>query len=130
MGSKRRLRVLVIDDDAPTRSLVETLLGDEGFAVDSLAMATDAIAAIDERPPDVVLLDIMMPEISGFALMAEIREHTDAPIIFLSARGGEADRVRGIRLGADDYVVKPFSNDELVERVRALAVATRPVKRG
>ncbi|MGN6475099.1 MAG: response regulator transcription factor [Mycobacteriales bacterium] len=128
MGTKRKLRVLVIDDDAPTRSLVETLLGDEGVIVDSIAIATEAIPAIGKQQPDVVLLDIMMPEISGFALMAEIRAHTDAPIVFLSARGGEADRVRGIRLGADDYVVKPFSNDELVERVRALA--ERNVKRG
>ncbi|HVX70485.1 MAG TPA: response regulator [Mycobacteriales bacterium] len=117
----RPLRVLIIDDDRPTRSLVETLLGDEGFVVDAIAFATDALAAIERNPPDVVLLDIMMPEISGYGLMAEIRDRTDVPIIFLSAKGGEADRARGIRLGADDYVVKPFSNDDLIKRIRALA---------
>jgi two-component system OmpR family response regulator len=121
MRATRPQRVLIIDDDKPTRMLVETLLEDEGFVVDCVAVATEAIAALDAHPPDVVLLDIMMPEISGFDLMAEIRSRVDVPIIFLSAKGGEADRVRGLRLGADDYVVKPFSNDDLVRRVRALA---------
>jgi DNA-binding response OmpR family regulator len=114
-------RVLIIDDDRPTRALVEALLGDEGFIVDSVAVATEALAQIEKNPPDVVLLDIMMPEISGYGLMAEIRDRTDVPIIFLSAKGGEADRVRGLRLGADDYVVKPFSNDDLIERIRSFA---------
>ncbi|HVV76239.1 MAG TPA: response regulator [Mycobacteriales bacterium] len=126
-------RVLIIDDDRATRALVETLLGDEGFEVESVAVATDALAAIEANPPDVVLLDIMMPEISGYGLMAEIRDRTAVPIIFLSAKGGEADRVRGIRLGADDYVVKPFSNDDLVARVRTFAArktsATSPATR-
>jgi two-component system OmpR family response regulator len=126
VASKQRRRVLVIDDDGPTRALVAALLGDEGFIVDSVARATDALSAIEATAPDVVLLDIMMPEISGFDLMTEIRARADVPIIFLSAKGGEADRVRGLRLGADDYVVKPFSNDDLIERVTALA----NVKRG
>lgn len=121
MGAARQQRVLIIDDDRPTRALVEALLGDEGFIVDSVAVATEALAQIEKNPPDVVLLDIMMPEISGYGLMAEIRDRTDVPIIFLSAKGGEADRVRGIRLGADDYVVKPFSNDDLIERIRSFA---------
>jgi two-component system OmpR family response regulator len=121
MRATQAQRVLVIDDDRPTRMLVETLLGDEGFVVDCVEAATEALAALDAHPPDVVLLDIMMPEISGFDLMTEIRNRVDVPIIFLSAKGGEADRVRGLRLGADDYVVKPFSNDDLVQRVRALA---------
>jgi DNA-binding response OmpR family regulator len=121
MGAARQQRVLIVDDDRPTRALVEALLGDEGFIVDSVAVATEALAQIEKNPPDVVLLDIMMPEISGYGLMAEIRDRTDVPIFFLSAKGGEADRVRGIRLGADDYVVKPFSNDDLVERVRSFA---------
>ncbi|HVT65273.1 MAG TPA: response regulator [Mycobacteriales bacterium] len=125
MGAARKRRVLIIDDDRPTRALVETLLGDEGFIVDGVAVATEALAHIEQHPPDVVLLDIMMPEISGYGLMAEIRDRTDVPIIFLSAKGGEADRVRGIRLGADDYVVKPFSNDDLVERVRRFAATKR-----
>src|SRR3954454_3737026 len=112
MRTPQAQRVLIIDDDRPTRALVEALLGDEGFIVDSVAVATEALAQIEQNPPDVVLLDIMMPEISGYGLMAEIRDRTDVPIIFLSAKGGEADRVRGIRLGADDYVVKPFSNDD------------------
>jgi DNA-binding response OmpR family regulator len=135
MPSPKAQRVLIIDDDRPTRSLVETLLSDEGFEVEGVAEAMDALATIEARPPDVVLLDIMMPEISGYGLMAEIRDRTDVPIIFLSAKGGEVDRVRGIRLGADDYIVKPFSNDDLVERVRNFASrsvkgAGRDIKRG
>ena len=125
MRAPKPLRVLIVDDDRPTRSLVETLLGDEGFVVDSVAVATEAVAAVERNPPDVVLLDIMMPEISGFGLMTEIRDRTDAAIIFLSAKGGEADRARGIRLGADDYVVKPFSNDDLIQRIRRLAIRTK-----
>jgi DNA-binding response OmpR family regulator len=110
----------VVDDDAPTRALVETLLTDEGFAVECVGDARTALIAVSDRRPDVVLLDIMMPEISGFDLMAEIRRRDNMPIIFLSARGGETDRVLGLRMGADDYVVKPFSGAELVARIYAL----------
>jgi DNA-binding response OmpR family regulator len=118
--TRRQLHVLVVDDDAPTRDLLQALLTDEGFAVECTADARAALAAIGERRPDVVLLDIMMPEISGFDLMTEIRRRDDMPIIFLSARGGETDRVLGLRMGADDYVVKPFSGAELVARIYAL----------
>lgn len=114
------MHVLVVDDDAPTRDLVETLLVDEGFVVECVADARSALTAISERRPDVVLLDIMMPEVSGFDLMTEIRRRDNMPIIFLSARGGETDRVLGLRMGADDYVVKPFSGAELVARIYAL----------
>jgi DNA-binding response OmpR family regulator len=118
--TREQLRVLVVDDDAPTRDLVEALLSDEGFAVECVADARTALTAISDRRPDVVLLDIMMPEISGFDLMTEIRKRDNMPIIFLSARGGETDRVLGLRMGADDYVVKPFSGAELVARIYAL----------
>jgi DNA-binding response OmpR family regulator len=114
------VHVLVVDDDAPTRDLVEALLSDEGFAVECVADARTALTTITQRRPDVVLLDIMMPEISGFDLMTEIRRRDNMPIIFLSARGGETDRVLGLRMGADDYVVKPFSGAELVARIYAL----------
>ncbi|HWA68079.1 MAG TPA: response regulator transcription factor [Mycobacteriales bacterium] len=120
MRTRRQLHVLVVDDDAPTRDLVEALLTDEGFAVECVADARGALTAISERRPDVVLLDIMMPEISGFDLMTEIRRRDNIPIIFLSARGGETDRVLGLRMGADDYVVKPFSGAELVARIYAV----------
>jgi DNA-binding response OmpR family regulator len=112
--------VLVVDDDAPTRDLLETLLTDEGFRIDCAADAASALAMLAERKPDVILLDIMMPEMSGFDLMTEIRGRENLPIIFLSARGGETDRVLGLRMGADDYIVKPFSGAELVARIYAL----------
>jgi DNA-binding response OmpR family regulator len=116
----RQLHVLVVDDDAPTRDLVEILLTDEGFTVDCTADAVTALESLTERPPDVILLDIMMPEMSGFDLMTEIRSRDKVPIIFLSARGGETDRSMGVRMGADDYIVKPFGGAELVARVRAV----------
>jgi DNA-binding response OmpR family regulator len=116
----RQLHVLVVDDDAPTRDLLEILLTDEGFEVDCTADAATALASLADHPPDVILLDIMMPEVSGFDLMTEIRERVSLPIIFLSARGGETDRTLGIRMGADDYIVKPFSGAELVARIRAV----------
>src|ERR1700759_4770201 len=125
MRPRRQLHVLVVDDDAPTRDLVEALLTDEGFAVECVADARTALTAISVRRPDVVLLDIMMPEISGFDLMTEIRRRDNMPIIFLSARGGETDRVLGLRMGADDYVVKPFSGAELVARIYSVLRRSR-----
>jgi two-component system OmpR family response regulator len=119
MRASKQLHVLVVDDDAPTRDLVEVVLTDEGLSVRCVASANDALAAIGERQPDVILLDIMMPEISGFDLMAEIRGGYDVPIIFLSARGGETDRVLGLRMGADDYIVKPFGAAELITKINS-----------
>jgi DNA-binding response OmpR family regulator len=118
--ARRPLHVLVVDDDAPTRDLLENLLSDEGFVVDCAASAAVALSTLAKRKPDVILLDIMMPEMSGFDLMTEIRSRENLPIIFLSARGGETDRVLGLRMGADDYIVKPFSGAELVARIYAL----------
>jgi DNA-binding response OmpR family regulator len=135
MRSRRPLHVLVVDDDAPTRDLLENLLADEGFGVDCAADAATALKLLSEHKPDVVLLDIMMPEISGFDLMSEMRSRENLPIIFVSARGGETDRVLGLRMGADDYIVKPFSGAELVARIYALvrrggrSAAPEPPKR-
>ncbi|HWC34359.1 MAG TPA: response regulator transcription factor [Mycobacteriales bacterium] len=120
MRTRRQLHVLVVDDDAAIRDLLEALLRDEGFVVEAAGDPRSALDAIANRKPDVILLDIMMPEMSGFDLMTEIRRSSDVPIIFLSARSGETDRVLGLRMGADDYVVKPFSGAELVARIYAL----------
>ena len=120
-GSKgRETRVLVVDDDPDVRALINDLLTDEGFKVETADTADLALSKLRDRPVDVVLLDISMPAMSGLDLMAEIRKHTDVPIIFVTGKGGEMDRVLGLRLGADDYVVKPFSSAELVARIHSV----------
>jgi DNA-binding response OmpR family regulator len=119
-SSRRETRVLVVDDDPDVRLLIRDLLTDEGFRVHEAGTPDAALAELRERPADVVLLDVNMPSMSGLDLMSEIRKHSEVPIIFVSGKGGETDRVLGLRLGADDYVVKPFSGPELVARIHSV----------
>src|SRR3954451_1149245 len=124
-GARRDTRVLVVDDDPDVRVMLSDLLSDEGFRVDAADAADIALTRLREHPVDVVLLDVTMPAMSGLDLMGEIRKSSDVPIIFVSAKGGETDRVLGLRLGADDYVVKPFSGPELVARIYSVLRRTR-----
>jgi DNA-binding response OmpR family regulator len=112
--------ILVVDDDPKIVTLVRTYLEREGFAVVTAGDGRTALAAVGESKPRLIVLDIMLPELDGFALMRILRERSEVPIILLSARGSTADRVYGIHEGADDYVVKPFSPAELVVRVKAV----------
>jgi two-component system response regulator RegX3 len=112
--------VLVVDDEAGIRDSVGFALRQEGYDVDTAADAREAIRAVAAREYDAVVLDLVMPGTSGFDVCRAIRHETPAPIVILSARGSETDRVAGLELGADDYVVKPFSLAELVSRVRAV----------
>lgn len=112
--------ILVVDDDPKIVSLVETYLKLEGFRVLTAADGRSAIAAFNEAQPALIVLDLMLPEFDGLALMRTIRERSNVPIIMLSARGTVADRVLGINEGADDYLPKPFSPAELVVRVKAV----------
>src|SRR4051794_8099061 len=116
-GARRDTRVLVVDDDPDVRDLITDLLTDEGFRVEQAGAAETALNQLRERPVDVVLLDVTMPAMSGLDLMGEIRKQSEVPIIFVSAKGSETDRVLGLRMGADDYIVKPFSGPELVARI-------------
>src|SRR4051794_9922761 len=100
--------------------LIMDLLGDEGFKCDAVDSPDAALSALRDHPADVVLLDVSMPAMSGLDLMGEIRKHSEVPIIFVTGKGGETDRVLGLRLGADDYVVKPFSGPELVARIHSV----------
>ena len=113
-------RVLVIDDDPEVRDLIADLLGGEGFQADATGDVAAALARMEREAPDVVLLDIGMPAMNGLDVLAELRRRSSVPIIFVTGRGSETDRVLGLRLGADDYVVKPFSSAELVARVHAV----------
>jgi len=115
----RRTILLVEDEESITTPLVEALRR-EGFDTKVSATAGESLALAERVKPDLVLLDVMLPDGSGFEVCRELRARSRVPIIMLTARGEEADRVAGLELGADDYVVKPFSARELVARVRAV----------
>jgi two-component system phosphate regulon response regulator PhoB len=112
--------VLVVDDDADVRMLLTMYLALDGFHAEEAEDAATALDAIRRHRPDMVLLDVMMPGRDGLDLLAELRRAGDIPVIMVTARGEEADRVMGLRLGADDYIVKPFSPAELVARITAV----------
>jgi two-component system, OmpR family, response regulator RegX3 len=115
----KRTILLVEDEESITTPLVEALER-EGFDTAVSATAGESLEAAERVKPDLVLLDVMLPDGSGFDVCRELRSRSRVPIIMLTARGEEADRVAGLELGADDYVVKPFSARELVARVRAV----------
>ena len=112
--------ILVVDDDPKIVALVRTYLEREGLPVATASDGRAALAAFADSMPRLIVLDIMLPELDGMALMRILRERCEVPIILLSARASTADRVFGIHEGADDYVVKPFSPAELVVRVKAV----------
>jgi two-component system response regulator RegX3 len=115
----KRTILLVEDEESIVTPLVEALHR-EGFDTAVSTSASDSLEAFERARPDLVLLDVMLPDGSGFEVCRELRTRSSVPIIMLTARGEEADRVAGLELGADDYVVKPFSARELVARVRAV----------
>jgi two-component system, OmpR family, phosphate regulon response regulator PhoB len=121
--------VLIVEDEAPLVMLLRYNLEKEGFQVCEAADGEDALVQIAERKPDVVLLDWMLPLVSGIEVCRRIRRAPETralPVIMLTARGEENDRVRGLDSGADDYVVKPFSPSELVARLRAVIRRAQP----
>ena len=113
-------RVLIVDDEPRYLRLLEANLRTEGYEVVTAQDGQQAIETFSSQPIDLILLDIMMPRLDGFATCQRIREFSSVPIIILTAKGEEQDRVRGLDLGADDYLVKPFSATELLARVRAV----------
>ena len=113
-------RILVVDDEDDLRSLVVTTLTRGGYEVHDAADGQAGIDAFFEHAPQLVVLDVMMPGLDGWTVLDRIREASDVPVIMLTARTAEADRVRGLRSGADDYLVKPFGRQELVARIEAL----------
>jgi DNA-binding response OmpR family regulator len=113
-------RVLVVDDEPPIVELVRGYLEREGYAVDAASDGPSALEAVRSSAPDVVVLDVMLPGLDGIEVCRRIRTFSDAYVLMLTARGEEIDRVVGLSVGADDYLVKPFSPRELVARVKAL----------
>ena len=112
--------VLIVDDEKRIREVVEYALQKDGYRVSSAADGLSALAAVAQDPPDLVVLDVMLPGLDGLSVCRKIRSQRATPILFLSARADEVDRIVGLELGGDDYLVKPFSPRELVARVRAV----------
>ncbi|TVY04297.1 response regulator transcription factor [Cohnella terricola] len=113
-------QIAVVDDDAQIREIVEAYLLKEGYHTITLSTAEDALELWKNDPPDMWILDIMLPGMNGFDLCRQIRKEAEVPIILISARDEEVDRILGIELGGDDYLTKPFSPRELVARVNRL----------
>src|SRR5215216_4323794 len=112
--------VLVVEDEASIAEVVSLYLKRAGFNVQIASDGKQAMNAFQRQKPDFVILDLMLPEVDGLALTRWLRDRSNVPIIMLTARRGEVDRIAGLEFGADDYVVKPFSPQELVSRVRAV----------
>ena len=119
-------RILTVDDEERIRALIRKYAEFEGHEVTEAADGMEAVKLCREKTFDIIIMDIMMPELDGFSAVREIRKLSDTPIIMLSARGEEYDKLSGLESGADDYVVKPFSPRELVARVKAVLNRTMP----
>lgn len=129
---ERQACILVVEDEAGIADTVMYALRTEGLRGEWLQLGRDAIAAVDRLAPDLIVLDVGLPDISGFEVCKALRKHVDTPVIFLTARNDEIDRVLGLELGGDDYVAKPFSPRELVARIKAVLkrTQTEPVLSG
>lgn len=112
-------KILVVDDEKPISDIVKFNLSKEGYEVYTAYDGEEALEKVEEVDPDLVLLDLMLPKMDGLEVCREIRKTHDMPIIMVTAKDSEIDKVLGLELGADDYVTKPFSNRELVARVKA-----------
>jgi two-component system response regulator CpxR len=113
-------RLLLVDDDVSLAAMLREFLELQGFSVDVLHNAEDGLARIDADPPDLLVLDVMLPGMSGFEALKELRSRHELPVVMLTARGEESERILGLMGGADDYLPKPFSPLELAARIRAI----------
>jgi two-component system KDP operon response regulator KdpE len=121
-----RTRALVVEDDPNIVDLIRSNLAVRGFDTVISADGSRALQLLDTEAPDIVLLDLMLPEVDGFELCRQMRERSGVAIIVVSARGGERDKVTALNMGADDYMTKPFSIEELLARIAATLRRTRP----
>ncbi len=112
--------ILIVEDEPSIAEVVELYLRRAGYQVRAVNDGNAALRMLEERLPDLVVLDVMLPGMDGFSILRWLRDRSDTPVIFITARREEVERIAGLELGADDYVVKPFSPQELVSRVRAV----------
>ncbi len=127
-SQQRPRRILVVDDEDRMRRFIRLNLEYDGFEVIEAANGREALDQVREGLPDLVLLDVMMPELDGFEVLRILRETSEVPVIMLTAKGEEEDIVRGLELGADDYITKPFSTRELVSRIKAVLRRTEAMR--
>jgi two-component system response regulator VanR len=120
MGTMKRITILIADDEVEIADLVELHLHKEGYTCIKVSNGQDAVQAVQSHPINLAILDIMMPKLDGYEVTRQIREQHNLPIIFLSAKATDLDKIAGLVKGADDYVTKPFNPMELVARVNAL----------
>jgi two-component system KDP operon response regulator KdpE len=120
-------RILLVDDEVAIQRAVAPLLRSRGYEVEVVSTGKDAVDAVVDRRPDLIVLDLGLPDLEGTEVCRRIRKESKAPIVILSARGGEADKVAALDIGADDYVTKPFGSEELLARIR---VALRRLEEG
>jgi len=125
---KKSMHILVVDDDPQILDFVKRGLAYEGYTVETASDGLEALGKAEAKAPDLVLLDVMMPEIDGIEVARRLRQSSDVPILMLTAKGTVADRVAGLDSGADDYLVKPFAFDELLARMRALLRRRQPAE--
>ena len=119
-------KILIVDDERNMRTLIRSFLTAEGYGVVEASNGLDALRLIEKTSPDLVLIDVMMPFMDGYTLVEEVRKTLDVPIIFLSAKGEEWDKVKGLKLGADDYLSKPFNSEELMARIETVLRRANP----
>lgn len=124
-SEKTRYKILAVDDEQRMVRFIQLNLEQDGFQVITAYNGKEALEQVRTQLPDLVLLDIMMPDINGFEVLKKIREVNNVPVIMLTAKGEEDDRIQGLELGADDYITKPFSPRELVSRIRAVLRRTK-----
>ena len=120
VSSQTKETILVADDEASIRRILETRLSMIGYKVVTACDGKEALKLFKDYDPDLVVLDVMMPKLDGYGVCQELRKDSDVPIVMLTALGDVADRITGLELGADDYVVKPFSPKELEARIRCV----------
>ena len=116
----RKHLILVVDDEPPIQRLVRAKLQADGYAVLTAGRGEEALALLEDQRPDLIVLDLMMPGIDGFETLRRIRATSQVPVVMLTARAGDADKLRGLQGGADDYLTKPFNPDELSARIAAV----------
>lgn len=121
-----KFKVLVVDDDPNVCEIIRLYFGQQQYMLLEASSGQAAMTILESESPDMILLDVMMPQMDGYDVCREIRKTSDIPIIMLTARGEEFDRVLGLELGADDYMVKPFSPRELMARIKAISRRLRP----
>ncbi|MFT4174670.1 MAG: response regulator, partial [Rhodocyclaceae bacterium] len=119
-------RILIVEDDAPIADTLAYALRSEGYAITHVTSGGEALAQVAESTVDLAIVDVGLPDISGFELVRRLRARSDLPVMFLTAHADEVDRVLGFEMGADDYVVKPFSPREVAGRVRAILRRVAP----